>query len=153
MKTAQIKRLVRKLHVNPSARMHDRTLCDALKAQAESQKTESAEMHRGVLTTIMTNRATRLATAAVVIVLIGFVIVHQAARRQIDGQPFTDAAKSPGEMMTAMSLNIAYRKGGLEAVEKQGDRAFKMLRLQPTSISVRQLLEEFDSGEVERKEL
>jgi hypothetical protein len=153
MKAAKIKRLIKKLNVNPSARMHPRTLGDALKAQAESQQTESAEMHRGVLSTIMTNRATRLAAAAVVIAAIGFSIVHQAARRQIDGQTSTDAAKSPGEMMTAMSLNIAYRKGGLEAVEKQCDRAFKMLGPQPTRISVRQLLEEFNSEEVERKEL
>ena len=153
MKAAKIKRLIKKLNVNPTARMQHRTLGDALQAQAESRKSKSAEMHHGLSSTIMRSQVTRLAAAAVVIVLIGFVIVHQAARRQINGQTFTDAAKSPGEMMTAMSLNIAYRKGGLEAVEKQGDRAFKMLRLQPTRISVRQLLEEFDSEEVERKEL
>ncbi|MHC4501437.1 MAG: hypothetical protein ACYS21_20290 [Planctomycetota bacterium] len=96
---------------------------------------------------------TRLAAGAVVIVLIGFVIVHQVSRRQTDGQAFTDAGKSPGEMMTAVSLNIAYRKGGLEAVEKQCDRAFKMLGPRPTRVSVRELLEEFNSEEVERKKL
>jgi hypothetical protein len=153
MKPAKIKRLIKKLNVDPTARMHQRTLGDALKAQAESQKTESAEIHPGLSSAIMRSQVTRLAAAAVVILLIGFVIVHQVSRRQTNGQTFTHAGKLPGEMMTAMSLNIAYRNGGLEAVEKQCDKAFKMLGLQPTRISVRELLEEFSSEEVERKEL
>jgi hypothetical protein len=146
MKTAQIKRLVRKLRVNPSARMHDRTLCDALDAQAESQKTKSAEMHRGVVSTIMTNRAARLAAAGVVILLIGFAVVRQAAHRQSDGQALIEAAKSPAEMLTYASLTVAYRQGGFEEVDKQCEKAFELLGPRPESLSPQQVLAEFNGS-------
>lgn len=146
MKTAQIKRLVRKLHVNPSARMRRSTLCDALKAQAESPKTKSAEMHRGVLSTITTNRAARLSAAAVVIVLIGFVVFHQAAHRQTDGQSLMKAAKSPAEMLTFISLTMAYRRGGIEALERQCEQAVELLGPGTQNLSVRQMFQELNTN-------
>jgi hypothetical protein len=47
-------------------------------------------------------------------------------------------------MMTAMSLTIAYRKGGMEALEEQYDQAFKQLGPRPGSLSVDQVLTEFN---------
>ncbi len=47
-------------------------------------------------------------------------------------------------MMTAMSLNIAYRKGGIEEVEKQYNEAFKLLGPRPATITVTELLAEYN---------
>jgi len=54
------------------------------------------------------------------------------------------AIKTPAEMMTAMSLTIAYRKGGMEALEAQYDEACKQLGPRPRSLSVNQVLTEFN---------
>lgn len=151
MKPAKIKRLIKRLHVDPSAQMRHRTLGDALEAQAESPRTKSAESHLGLSSTIIRSKVTRLAAAAVIVVAIAFLFIHTRPRRQGGTPPVSRVAKSPGEMMTAVSLNIAYRRGGLEAVEKQCDKAFRMLGLQPTRISIRELLDESNGEEPERK--
>ena len=141
----------RKPHIATDRDTDKRILDDSFGAM-EAAKAKLSGGRPKLWSVLLASKVTRLAAAAAVIVLIGFV-VRRISREHTDGQAFTDAAKSPGDMMTAMSLNIAYRNGGLEAVDKQCDRAFKMLRLQPTRISVRQLLEEFSSEEVERKKL
>jgi hypothetical protein len=56
-------------------------------------------------------------------------------------------------MMTAMSLTIAYRRGGLEAVEQQCEKAIEMLGPRPKTISVQELLEDFNSENSERTKL
>jgi len=48
--------------------------------------------------------------------------------------------------MTAMSLNIAYRKGGMEEVDRQCDMAFEMLGPRPGKISVREILAELNGS-------
>ena len=85
---------------------------------------------------------TKLAAAAVIIVGIGLhaVLVHQGPGEQ----PVPKVAKSPAEMVTAMSLKIAYRHGGIEAVEKQFEKALEMLGPRPAKITVKELLAEFN---------
>ena len=152
-RTEDTEKRVKNVKLAVNAEANRQVFGHIVQAFDESMARKSTERPTTICRPIAKTAITTVAAAALVIIIVGFVVIHRPSRKQTDGQTFTDAAKSPGEMMTAMSLNIAYRKGGLEAVEKQGDRAFKMLRLQPTSISVRQLLEEFDSEEVERKEL
>jgi hypothetical protein len=43
-----------------------------------------------------------------------------------------------------MSLNIAYRKGGMEAVEEQYNEAFKLLGPRPGSLLAEQIFTEFN---------
>jgi hypothetical protein len=43
-----------------------------------------------------------------------------------------------------MSLTITYRKGGMEAVEEQYNEAFKLLGPRPGSLSVEQIIAEFN---------
>ncbi len=87
---------------------------------------------------------TKLAAAAVIIAGIGLhaVLVHQGP----DEQPVTKIAKSPVEMMTAMSLERAFQRGGIEAVEDQCRKAFRPLGLRPASLSVEQIIAEFNGN-------
>jgi len=147
MKPTEIERLIKKLHVDPSAEMRHRTLVDALQTQAQYPETKSAESHLGLSSTIIRSKVTRLAAAAVVVIAVGFLVIHTRPRPQEGTATVSRAAKSPGEMMTAMSLKIAYRRGGLEAVEKQCDKAFKMLPARPSPKASLKLLSKLINSE------
>jgi hypothetical protein len=51
------------------------------------------------------------------------------------------AVASPAQMMTMMSLQAAYQRGGTEALERQFDQALKMLGPRTTSMSLKELLQ------------
>jgi hypothetical protein len=89
------------------------------------------------------NPIIKLAAAAVIIIAITFFSIRQDQDRQ-EGPGIGKATRTPAEMMTAMSLTIAYRKGGMEAVEEQYDKAYKQLGPRPKSLSVEQILSEFN---------
>jgi len=88
----------------------------------------------------------KVAAAAVIIVGIGLLafFVHRGPDEQGGPVKVPAVAKSPAEMMTAMSLTIAYRHGGIEAVEKQFEKALEMLGPRPAKITVKELLTEFN---------
>ncbi len=92
---------------------------------------------------ILRSRVARLAAAAVIIVAVGLLMVYRNPGEQQQPQTVS-AAKSPVEMMTTMSLTIAYRKGGMEAVEEQYNEAFKLIGPRPESLSVKHILAEFN---------
>ena len=83
---------------------------------------------------------TKLAAAAVLIVGIGLLAfyVHQGPGEQ----PVPRVAVSPTKMMTAMSLTMAYRRGGIDAVDRQCEKAVRMLRTRPQRLTLGQLLAE-----------
>ena len=90
---------------------------------------------------IFRNPLTKLAAAALIILAVSFFSIHKDQDRQ--EQPgIRKATQSPAQMMTAMSLTIAYRKGGMEAVEEQYNRAYKLLGPRPGSLSANQIFAE-----------
>ncbi len=99
---------------------------------------------------IIKSPITKLAAAAVIIIAIGLFLVHQGPSEPVETTKAAKVAKSPAEMMTAISLTIAYRRGGLEAVEQQCEKAIEMCGPRPKSISVQELLEDFNSENSER---
>ena len=99
---------------------------------------------RNLWHTITKSKIAKFAAAAVIVVAVGVFIVQRVPDEQIKNHKMPEVAKSPAEMMTAMSLNIAYRRGGMEEVEKQCDKAFEMLGPKQTSISVQRLLAELE---------
>lgn len=87
---------------------------------------------------------TKFAAAAVIIIAIAISVVHMGPGEQVETPDVGKVAKSPAELMTMASLTLAYRRGGIEAVEEICDKAFKLVGPRPTSLSVQQLLEEFN---------
>lgn len=94
--------------------------------------------------TVIKSRITKLAAAAVIVLAVGIFVAQRVPDEKINKRTKPELVKSPAEMMTAMSLNIAYRKGGMEEVEKQCDKAFEMLGPRPGRITVRELLAELN---------
>jgi len=97
-----------------------------------------------ILKVFLKSPLTKIAAAAVIIVAIGFLVIHQGSPEQADTTTVSKTTKSPVEMMTAMSLTITYRKGGMEAVEEQYNEAFKLLGPRPGNLSVEQIIAEFN---------
>jgi len=111
----------------------------------KSRAGQTSRPHRRNLwRTIIKSRITKFAAAAVIVLAVGLFVARRVPDKQIDNHTKPEIAKSPAEMMTAMSLNVAYRKGGMEEVEKQCDKAFEMLGPRPGRITVQEILAEFN---------
>jgi len=90
--------------------------------------------------TILKSPITKLAAAAVIIAGIGLyaILVHQGPGEQA----VPKVVKSPTKMMTAMSLTMAYRRGGIEAVDEQCEKAIRMLGPRPLRLTIGQLFKD-----------
>jgi len=99
-----------------------------------------------ILKVIFKSPLTKIAAAAVIIVAISFFIAHQGPDEQTDTTTVSKVTKSPVEMMTALSLERAFRRGGIKAVENQCEHALKLLGPRTASLSYRELLSEFNGS-------
>jgi len=107
-----------------------------------------------IWTAAFRSRITKLAAAAVIIIAVGLFLVHRGPGEQVKPTEVAKVTKSPAEMMTAMSLTFAYRRGGINAVEKQCDKACELLWPRPEKISIKELLTELiNNDELERTKL
>ena len=116
---------------------------DEYKTLLSRAATGDSARQPGILKVILKSRLTKLAAAAVIIMAISFFSTRQDQPKQ-EQPKSVEFTQSPAEMMTAMSLTIAYRKGGIEAVEEQYNKAFKLLGPRPGSLSAEQIFAEFN---------
>ena len=142
--TENIEEFVRleKPHVTTGGTMDKRTLNDSFTAMDETIRANKPS----VAGMILRSRAARLAAAAVIIVAVGLLMVYRNPPAPQQPPQITSVAKSPSpaEMLTAMSLNMAWRRGGIEAVDDQSQEAFKMLGSKPAKASIQELLIELN---------
>ena len=132
---------VGKPRVTTSRQMDKRTLDDSFAAMEQTIRTKSADHKPSVHRIIILSRMIKLtAAAAVIIVGMGLlaVFVHQGPGEQ----PVPKIALSPTKMMTAMSLTMAYRRGGIDAVDEQCEKAIRKLGTRPQRLTLGQLLTE-----------
>jgi hypothetical protein len=94
--------------------------------------------------TITKHPVAKLAATALIILAIGFFMIHLRPGRKVDTTEVPTDAKSPAEMLTTMSLMMAYRSGGIEAIEKQCGEAIEKLGPRPAKITVKELSVEFN---------
>ena len=97
-----------------------------------------------ILKVILKSPLTKVAAAAVIIISISFFTARQDPTKKADTTTVSKITKSPVEVLTVASLTIAYRQGGMEAVEKQYEKASEMRGAKPTEISLQELLAEFN---------
>lgn len=133
---------VRKPNITTGSETDKRILDDSFVAMDKTIRAKSAQSKPNIWKIIVQNRITKLAAAAVIILAISFLIVHRGPNEQADVPQTLDVAKSPTDMLTAFSLSIAYRKGGMQAIDSQCEKAFEMLGQQPSAPSVKELLAE-----------
>jgi hypothetical protein len=104
-----------------------------------------------ILKIILKSPLTKIAAAAVIIVVISFFIAPQGPSEQAD-TTVSKVTKSPAEMLTATSLIIAFRHGGIEAIEKQCDKALEMQKPPLDKLDIKELFTEIEI-DLERTEL
>ena len=127
---------VRKPQVTTSREMDKRTLDDSFTAMEQTIRAKSAGHKPSTARIIILSRMIKLAAAALIIVAISFFIAHQGPSEQGRTTRVLEVAESPSEIMTMKSLTIAYRRGGIEGIENQCEKALKILGPQPASISL-----------------
>jgi len=127
----------RKPNVTTSREMDKRTIDDSLAVMEQTMRAKPAPSTARIITLSRMIKLT--AAAAVIIVSISFY-VHQGPGEQNDTTIVLEVAESPAEIMTMKSLKIAYRRGGIEGIEKQCEKALKILGPQPASLSLGELL-------------
>ncbi len=91
------------------------------------------------------------AVVAVVAVVIFFVL--RRPEKQIELTIIAKPQQSPAVMLSRLSLMLAYKRGGLDAVDEQCEKAFKMLGQKNANVSISELLNENNGKKAERKEL
>jgi hypothetical protein len=95
---------------------------------------------------IAKSRLIRLAAAAVVIVAAGVLFYSKDPPDLIKESTTVRVEKTPAELLTVMSLNLAYRRGGMEELDEQFDEALRKLGPRRSRIMLSQLLMEFNGG-------
>jgi len=105
------------------------------------------QVRQNIWTIIARSRMTKAAAAAVILVAVGLFFIHsEPPARQAQDYAQVEVAKSPIEMIKAKSLNLAYRRGGMEAVERQYDEAFKNAGPRPAKLTIEDVFAEFNGG-------
>jgi hypothetical protein len=104
-----------------------------------------AQSEPGFWSKVSASPTMRLAAAAAIFVAIGLCIVERI-RREPEPQQTRQQVASAVEMATAISLERAYRRGGIEAVEDQCRKVFETRAGESTSPSILQLLGEQSAG-------
>jgi hypothetical protein len=136
-----------KPHVTTSCQMDKRTLDDSFAAMEQTIRAKSEDHKTSAAGIIIRSRMIKLAAAAVIIAGLASLAVRSLRQPgEENGSKVSEITKSPLEMMTAMSLERAFRRGGIEAVEDQCRKAFRPLELRPKSLSFEQILEEFNGN-------
>ncbi|MHC4060657.1 MAG: hypothetical protein ACYSUC_05705 [Planctomycetota bacterium] len=119
----------------------------------KSRALQSSSPWRNVLGLIAKGRIARFAATSVLVIAVGFLIVHWRPDKQTDISQTLYAAELPAELTTLGSLSFAYLQGGMEMVEQMCDKALKMAGQRPANISLQEFFEETNNGKTERTEL
>jgi hypothetical protein len=142
--TQNLEELVKRLHFKAGADLHERTISDALQAQAKSKEIKSASVGLVNWRIMLKSPLVKIALASLIILAVSFFVYNSRPVEKVNTVNVTKVTKSPAELLTVASLNMAYRRGGIKAIEKQCDEAVDKLGTQPAKITIKELLAEFN---------
>ena len=130
-----LKNIVNQLNIDdkPNDAHHQNLRRQMLSAFSESQQPKTT--WRAIIKSPITKLA-----AAVIIIAVGLFLVHRSPPEQTRDHSTTEVAKAPAKMLTLGSTTMAYRRGGMDAVEKQIEKAFTMLGPRTTNIPFEDLI-------------
>ena len=130
-----------KPHVKTSSEIDKRTIDDSFAAMNETIRAKKPSV-AGI---ILRSRAAKLAAAAVIFVAVSLLMVQRnPSVQQQSPKETVSVTKSPAEMLSAMSLNLAWRRGGIEAMDEQSSKAFELLGSKPVETTIEELSAELN---------
>ncbi len=137
----EIEKSVAKASLRSDGAANQKVLNDLL-TELDQAKQDSLSGHRlSGSRSIVRRPLVRLALAAAILITTAIVIDHHLPPEPT--HPGADPrAVARVETVNAIGLNLAYRRGGLEAVEQQYMKTFKNSKPRPPRLSVDDLLTE-----------
>ena len=124
-----------KLCVTTDSRLDQRVLDDSVAAMHET-----LGAHKRNTRIVFRHWAARLTTAAAILVM--GITMFWVTQPPQDPPPVPGPEPSPTRMLSMLSLTRAYQNGGIEAVDRQSQRAFEQLGTQSAGVSLHELLNE-----------
>ena len=143
--TEDIEKRIKNVNIVIDSECNKKVFSNILQAFEKSKAKEFSPTGPNIWRIILKSPLTKITAAAVIILALSFLSTHQnpGKQEQIGTAEFT---KSPVEMMTAISLERAFRRGGIEAIENQCEQALKLLGTRTDGLSSQELLSEFNGS-------
>ena len=108
----------------------------------ETVRNKSLFSKFSIFALFMRNKIAVCVTSVVIIVIVGLLVSKPETGNEIQPPKVTDVTQTPAEMMSLLSINLAYNRGGLDEVEKQYEKAVTKKVPQPRQITIAELLAE-----------
>ena len=118
----KMKKLIKNSNLKVSPDADSRILADAL---AEMKLLKSAKLYRNTWAVIYNSKLSRLTAAAIILVAVFVIFFANNNSEKIDNQ-ISDLQKTPAVSTSLLSLNTAFKHGGLEEVEQLCEKAFEV---------------------------
>ncbi len=137
-----------KLQVTTSSLLDKRVLANSMSTLEKVKSVNSANIQRNIWVIIAKSGITQVAAVLVVFSAIGLLSLSdkgELGQRKTTGSKMAVISKTPAELVSAIVLSIAFRDGGMQAVEEQFDKAEK--KVKPSlkmHLTVEQLIRELD---------
>ena len=126
-----IEKLIKNINIDTNADTDKAVLNDILRALENSKTKTSANIQRSIWVIVVKSRIAQV--AAVLIVLSAICLLTLSDRGGLEQHETTGLevaviSKTPSELVSAITLNRAFRDGGMRAMEKQFDKAEKKVK-------------------------
>lgn len=118
----------------------DKLIIDGSHSIMNESRSISPEL--SIFTLLLRNKIAIGLIAAVIILIAGFLLSQPEMENNIEPPKVTYAKQTPAEMMSVLSINLAYNRGGLEEVDRQYEKAMTELGQQPKQLTIAKLLAE-----------
>ena len=96
---------------------------------------------------IIKSRIAQVAAAAVIVLAVCWLTVSdkgELEQQEITGSEVAATSETPAELMSVISLSIAFRDGDMEALDEQCRQAEKLMNLSVERITIEQLICELE---------
>ena len=143
--TKNIEKRIKNVNIFIDSERDKKVFSNILQAFEKSKAKELAPTGPNIWRMILKSPLVKIAVAVGIIIALSFLSTHRAPDKQKPSK-ISEVKTSPVEMMTAISLERAFRRGGLEALENQCDQALKLLGTRTASFSSQELLSEFNGS-------
>jgi len=111
----EVEKLVKKFRLKPTAKMSEKTLADALKAQEEIKKTESAVIQPNIWRIIIKSRISKFSAAAIILIGALLGLYHFAGSIEMATPTFADVVQNMLSQKWVYMFEEDRRKGQISA--------------------------------------
>lgn len=137
----EVRKSVARARIHTNGQANDARLKDLLRELSESRKTATARRPTEAGAPIIRSAA-YLASAAAVIVALAWLLHTRPAAPEHAPAYVSSASTSKIFLLTEVSLERAFRRGGIPAVENQSEKALAKPMQEPIGPTMKELLQE-----------